>query len=118
MPGDASDRPYFADDSVCLDLDQHRWIDESADLHHCTGGPDVAKRFTMRLADRFPGADIGHIDSRAHDVGEPCTGLPERTLDVGDRLSGLGVRVAVADNLSGIVGRRGAGDPHLFADAN
>src|SRR5215467_4889032 len=104
-----------ADNRVGFDLHQHIGIDQRAHLNHRGGWADIAEGFAVRTADLFPARNIGYVDARTHDVGELCTGLRQRTLDVGDGLLGLRICVALADELAARIGRGRAGDPDLVA---
>src|SRR5204863_9116476 len=44
-------------DRICLDLDQHLWRNQLADLDHGGCGTNVAKEFTVSLADLLPFRD-------------------------------------------------------------
>lgn len=60
----------FNDKCVCFDLHEHPRIDETAHFHHRGCGANRIEKFVVRLADRFPLADIRDKDARSNDVIE------------------------------------------------
>ena len=59
----------LADDGLCFNLNEHRWINERTHFHHGRGRPYVAEHLAVRLADGLPVArDIHDVHPRAHDV--------------------------------------------------
>jgi hypothetical protein len=61
-------------------------------------GPDRREDLAVRSADGFPVAgDVGHVDSRAHDILERSAGAFERRADVRKRLQRLRAGVVLAD---------------------
>ena len=57
-----------ADESVRLNLHQHRGVYQPAHLDHRCRGPDLAENFSVRPAHLFPILDVGDIHARAHDI--------------------------------------------------
>src|SRR6185436_2934516 len=94
----------LAHDRVRFDLDEHRRIDQAADLDHASRRADVAEELAVRAADLLPFGDVRDVHARADDVLPRRTGALERRLDVAQRLDRLRVRVAGADELAVRVG--------------
>jgi len=74
---------------------RHFGRDETRDLHHAGGGPDVAEKFAVGAANFFPLGDIEDVDARANNVFERSAGAREGSFNVANGLDGL--RVGVAD---------------------
>src|ERR1700719_966377 len=93
---------------VRLDLHQHFRRDQLAHFHHARRRPDLPEKLTVRPANLFPFGDVGHINSRPHNVFEARACFDECRLDVLDRLHRLRAQIARADDLSVRPRRRGS----------
>jgi len=108
-------RSLLAYVGVGFDFDQHVGVDQFADFDHGGGGHDSFEELAVGAAGFFPARDVGDEHSCADDVFERCSGFFESGLDVADRLHGLGVHVAFADDLA--VGAGGGGAGHVDVPA-
>ena len=95
-----------------------RRVDQPRDLDHRGRGTDVAEDLAVGAPDLLPVADVDDVHARADDVFQARPRLLERRGDVPERLHGLGVRIALADDLSVRSGRGGARDVDDVADAD
>src|SRR5581483_10366843 len=107
------------DDGFGLDLHQHLGQDERAHLDHACRGADGAEELAVGAANGFPVArDVDHVHAGANDIFQRRPGAGQRALDVAQRLDGLRVRIADADNAAVRRRRRCASDVHHVAQAH
>jgi len=69
-------------DGVRFYLNQHRGIDQTRDLYHAGGGPNVAKKLPMRATVFFPSRDVRNVHSRADYICHCRARADESSLDV------------------------------------
>src|SRR6266581_146626 len=70
------------DHRVRLNLHQHFRRNQFAHFHHARRRPDISKKFAMRAPHLLPFRDVGHEDTRAHNVLQRRASLGARRLDV------------------------------------
>ena len=88
------------------------YLDQRA-VMHLLYRDDRARRFMLakdpriNVVDRPPQIAVGDIDRHLDDMVEIASGRLQNTLDISDRLLGLGLDAAL-DNLAGLRGRSAA----------
>src|ERR1700680_1017671 len=107
-----------ANHSIGFNLYQHLPRNPRANLYHRSRRTNVAEEFAMRLADLLPIGDVDDEHSGAHYILQCSPGLVQSLLNVLQRLYGLGVNIAHADDLAGRARGCRPGHMHVWANLN
>src|SRR6267143_3118227 len=108
----------FRDDRVCVDFEEHPWIEKAGDLHHRRRRSDVAEELRMGAADGLPVIHVRKEDAGPHDLVETSPGFRQGRLDLAEDVDRLAIRVLRGNDTTVLIhgGRARDGDPGT--DAN